>query len=115
MFRDLLKDRRTLWWVDNEAARFSTIKGLSPSVTMRTLVREFYSLDLSHPMFSWIERVPSFSNPADGPSRSAPEQIMALLGVDTCMNSLPNFAKTSWSFEGVFSDQLAYCGQTSAQ
>ena len=84
MYKDLMRDRRTLWWVDNEAARFSTIRGLSPSVTMRTLVREFYNRDLSHPMFSWIERVPSYSNPADGPSRSSPEEIMALLGVNTC-------------------------------
>ena len=84
-FRDLLKDRRTLWWVDNEAARFSTIKGHSPSVTMSTLVREFYRWDISHPTFGWIERIPSFSNPADGPSRFAPEEVQTLLGVDTVL------------------------------
>ena len=28
--------------------------------------------------------MPSFSNPADGPSRFAPEEIQSLLGVDTC-------------------------------
>eukprot|EP00435_Cladocopium_sp_Y103_P043481 s1078_g12.t1 len=86
MFKDRLKDRRAVWWVDNEAARFSTIKGLSPSWTMRVLVREFYSFEVSSPSFSWIERVPSFSNPADGASRDSPGEVMKLLGINACLD-----------------------------
>ena len=83
-FRELLAQRRVIWFVDNEAARFSAIKGISATTTMRVLVREFFSFEAESPSFPWIERVPSASNPADGPSRKAPEEVMALLGVNTC-------------------------------
>lgn len=85
MFRDLLKERRSLWWVDNDAARFAIIKGLSSSPTMRCLVREFYAFELESPSFTWVERIPSFSNVADGPSRGKPEEALHLLGVRSCL------------------------------
>ena len=31
-------NRRPLWWVDNDAARFALIKGISPSLTMKQLL-----------------------------------------------------------------------------
>eukprot|EP00435_Cladocopium_sp_Y103_P067423 s649_g30.t1 len=51
---DLLKD--AIWWVDNEAARYATIKGISPSLVMRQFVRMFYSFEAESPAFSWSER-----------------------------------------------------------
>ncbi|CAJ1408832.1 unnamed protein product [Effrenium voratum] len=80
-FRDLIRDRRTIFWIDNESARFSLIKGVSPSLTMQCLVREFYLMDVEHPAFSWFERVPSSSNVADAPSRRDPEAACSLLGI----------------------------------
>ena len=71
--------------VDNEAARYSAIKGISPSPVMRILVREFYRFELESPTFSWVERVPSYSNIADGPSRNEPSEAMQLLGTETCI------------------------------
>jgi hypothetical protein len=56
-------NRRTLWWVDNDAARFALIKGISPSLTMKQLVRLFYHFEVESPTYSWIERIPSASNP----------------------------------------------------
>ena len=85
MLKDLLMDRRSIWWVDNEAARYSAIKGISPSPVMRILVREFYRFELESPTFSWVERVPSYSNIADGPSRNEPSEAMQLLGIETCI------------------------------
>ena len=85
-FRQLLANRRVIWFVDNEAARFSAIKGISATLTMRVLVREFFSLEATFPTFPWIERVPSSSNPADGPSRQSPGEVMALLGVEKCIS-----------------------------
>ena len=41
--KDLLCDRRSIWRVDNNAARFALIKGLSSSRTMRFLAREFWT------------------------------------------------------------------------
>ena len=83
-YKEFFCNRRTLWFVDNDAARYALIKGLSPSQTMRSLVREFYSLDLQFPTFSWVERVPSFSNVADGPSRDDVTEAFEILGVSTC-------------------------------
>ena len=71
--RNLPHNRRAIWWVDNEAARFSLIKGQSGSESMSKLVRQYFHPDRDCPTYSWIERVPSFSNPADAPSRFKPE------------------------------------------
>ena len=71
--KNLLHNRRTIWWVDNEAARFSLIKGQSGSESMNKLVRQYFHIDGDCPTYAWIERVPSFSNPADAPSRFKPE------------------------------------------
>eukprot|EP00435_Cladocopium_sp_Y103_P007154 s804_g2.t1 len=79
-----LRDRRTIWWVDNDAARFSAIKGNSPSLVMKFLVRTFYHFEAEAPTYSWIERIPSASNPSDGPSRGKPEEVMQLLRVQKC-------------------------------
>ena len=71
--RNLFHNRRTIWWVDNESARFSLIKGQSGSDSVNRLVRQYFHFDSDYPTYSWIERVPSFSNPADAPSRFKPE------------------------------------------
>ena len=47
---------------------------------MNQLVREYYHVDSDYPTFGWIERVLSFSNPADSPSRFKPELTKALFG-----------------------------------
>lgn len=76
-----LHNRRSIWWIDNEAARFSLIKGLSPSPTMKALARAYYSLEAECATFNWFERVPSISNIADPPSRGRPAEIYDLLNV----------------------------------
>ena len=73
-------NRRVLIFVDNDAARFCLIRGLSRSSTMGSLVEAFDSLDGKDPMLYWIERVASFSNIADGPSRGASDDAMTLVG-----------------------------------
>ena len=71
MLRRTFCNRRVLIFVDNDAARFCLIKGLSRSSTMSSLIEAFDSLDGNDndPMLYWIERVASFSNIADGPSK----------------------------------------------
>ena len=83
VYASLLQGRRTIWWVDNDAARYSLIKGSSSSLTMKDLCREFYSHEAVAPTFSWIERGPSPSNIADAPSRSAPLEACELLGLSS--------------------------------
>ena len=78
-----LAARRVIWWVDNESARYALIKGQSLSRTMNSLVREFYDADSLHSSHGWIERVPSYSNVADDPSRGRPEVACSLLGISS--------------------------------
>ena len=80
MLRKTFCNRRVLIFVDNDAARFCLIRGLSRSSTMGSLVEAFDSLDGKDPMLYWIERVASFSNIADGPSRGASDDAMTLVG-----------------------------------
>ena len=51
--------------------------------TMKQLVHLFYHFEVESPTYSWIERIPSASNPADGPSRDSPQETSDL-GVSKC-------------------------------
>ena len=68
-YRDTFLNRPSLWFIDNEAARYSLIKGASPSLSMFLLIREVSLIDASQPTGAWYERVASSSNIADLPSR----------------------------------------------
>ena len=60
---------RVLIFVDNEAAKHGLIRGSSASPDGCDLVEEFWDLALTYHLDVWVERVPSQSNRADGPSR----------------------------------------------
>ena len=64
-----LLNRPSLWFIDNEAARYSLIKGASPSLSMFLLIQEMSLIDSVQPAGAWYERVPSSSNIADLPAR----------------------------------------------
>ena len=78
--------RRVLFFVDNESARFSAIKGGSVSPTMHDLVRLWDGPNKEWPALLWVERVPSFSNLADGPSRNDFDQALKLSGAAIAEN-----------------------------
>ena len=61
--------RRIILCIDNEAARFGLIKGTSPTRDSAWLINCFWSAETKNGSNTWIERVPSASNCADGPSR----------------------------------------------
>ena len=77
-FRKLLCHRRVIAWIDNEAARACAIKANSPSPKMKSLARILSDIDVSFPTMSWFERVCSFSNPADLPSRGRIAEAVTL-------------------------------------
>ena len=68
-FKEPLACRRVLLFVDNNSARGGVLKGRSTSPTMDDLVKAFYAVEVQHPSFWWVERVPSKSNPSEEPSR----------------------------------------------
>ena len=69
LWHAVLHDRQVIWFVDNDAARHALIKGASPSGPSAALAGAFWSNEERLGSFSWVERVPTQSNPADGPSR----------------------------------------------
>ena len=69
MLAPVLRCRRSIFFVDNDSARFSIIKGRSGSESMCLLAHAFHELDELQPTYWWIARVPSYSNPSDAPSR----------------------------------------------
>ena len=83
LWKEQMCNRRCLFFVDNEVARYAAIKGSSDNLAMRNLMRAFLALDLTHPLFAWIESVPSKSNLADPPSRQCPEEACKLLEIDS--------------------------------
>ena len=80
-FRERLESRRLISWIDNEAARVCAIKASSPSPTMRALTRALSDMEVAWPVFAWTERVCSFSNPGDLPSRHKLSEAMRRFNV----------------------------------
>jgi len=68
-FRHDLCGRRVIAWIDNEAARACAIKANSASSTMKVMSRILADIEVQFPNMSWYERVCSFANPSDLPSR----------------------------------------------
>lgn len=79
-WKHLLVNRRSIWFVDNEAARRGLLKGTSHSREMDRMIQIFYELDAEFPTFWWLERVPSKSNPADLPSRKLAHVLAQQVG-----------------------------------
>ena len=69
VWRNRLRGRAVLNYVDNEAARFALIKGGSPTQDAAWIAAGFWRADSDLRCHSWFGRVPSPSNLADGPSR----------------------------------------------
>ena len=68
-YSTLLQRRRCIIFVDNESARFSLIKGASPSRTLLMIAVLFHDLESQDEAIMWIETAPSASKIADLPSR----------------------------------------------
>ena len=66
---DMLSNRRVLFFIDNDPARYGLIKMTSQSSASVKLIHLYYNLEAEKPSYSWFARVPSSSEPADDPSR----------------------------------------------
>ena len=77
-----LSQRRVVFYIDNEAARFSLIKSASPSLTLMRLTQLFHQCGDIDFALCWIERVPSAANIADLPSRNCARQAADIVGGD---------------------------------
>ena len=66
---DLLEGRDLLWFVDNEAAVSSLIKGSSGQEDVHTIVQLSHLIFQKRQIRPWFEWIDSASNPSDGLSR----------------------------------------------
>ena len=69
LWKHKIQGRDVIHMVDNDSARFALIKGSSPCLESAWLVQSFWIDESATDCQSWIARVPSRSNIADGPSR----------------------------------------------
>ena len=89
LFGATWKGRRVLSFIDNDAARHALVKGKSANAASDRILHQFWEFAAEHEMMIWIERVPTKSNPADGPSRddwslcwaNQVERVWAHLGI----------------------------------
>ena len=80
LWRKRLTSRRLLIFVDNDAARCALVKGTTPVLPSARMVGAFWSECAAACTYPWVDRVPSISNLADGPSRGEFE-LLARMGV----------------------------------
>jgi hypothetical protein len=66
---DLLRGVPVISFVDNDSARHALVAGYSPCASSARIVGAAAVLDAQLGVYTWVGRVPSESNPADGPSR----------------------------------------------
>ena len=71
LWQDRLQGRPVVHFVDNESAKFALIKGTTGERTSAWICQQYWRKEVELESFSWLERVPSASNCADGPSRGA--------------------------------------------
>ena len=77
---------QVVYFIDNESARMAYVRGHGETVRGSKIIQSFVQLESIMQHRVWFGRVPSFSNPADGPSRL--NFTVSLLGATQ--------TKTSW-------------------
>lgn len=66
---DRLRNRFVVYYIDNESVREALVRGWTGALASRALLLQCAWADVALSAVSWYARVPSPSNPADGPSR----------------------------------------------
>jgi len=74
-----LMGRKAMAFVDNESAKEALVKGSSFNAHFRTLLLQLEIAEKDMRSWLWFSRVPSHSNPSDGPSRGD-SSLMEILG-----------------------------------
>ena len=69
---------QVVWYVDNESSRMAAIRGSGETHHASSIIEAFVEIECSSQIKSWFSRVPSYSNPADGVSRTACELPQSL-------------------------------------
>eukprot|EP00435_Cladocopium_sp_Y103_P052298 s2664_g16.t1 len=76
LWRDQLKTRHLVTFIDNEGSRFLILKGYSNNKVLSSIVHEIALQEEEGCFFPWYSRVPSEANIADYPSRSEQHELL---------------------------------------
>jgi hypothetical protein len=82
-------NRRVLFFVDNESAKFACVNMMSWSVHSKRIIAAIVKFDIDNQSWTWYSRVPSFSNPADPPSRLEFEEVERRFKAKRCSVEFP--------------------------
>ena len=77
LWKNQMSSRRCTLFVDNEATKFSLVKGSSDNALVDKLAELFVTDESEQHCLLWISRVPSKSNIADEPSRNELQKFVA--------------------------------------
>ena len=78
LWPNILLNMPVVTFVDNDAARFGSIRGSSSSADSSAITAISADLDAGLGIHQWVARVPSLSNIADAPSRLDFSCLLAL-------------------------------------
>jgi len=101
LWEPVMKNRSVLYFIDNDAARYSLIKGASDEPTSMTMLSSFWDEDADSPSCPWFARVPSCGNPADDPSRGVDP-------LDLCANTGSPIVAREVQIPGQWEKELAW-------
>ena len=73
-------NNQVVFYLDNEATKAALINGVSKTAMGMRLVKAVTGLEVECQIKVWFCRVPTSSNPSDGPSRFDCSEIMAKSG-----------------------------------
>ena len=79
VWASLLAGRKSILFVDNNAAKEAFVKGTSYNKHYRQMLVSLERLESKSRSWTWVARVPSHSNPADEPSRGIHTGIISAL------------------------------------
>lgn len=80
IWRRYLKNRRVIYFIDNDSARLALVRGYSPVLTSLNIIMRCAHQDSLSRSSSWYARVPTKSNIGDGPSRLDVALVKELYG-----------------------------------
>ena len=87
VFAQLIRGKRVVVFTDNQAVQSCFVKCRSANENLDLIIKGTCSLEETLDVVAWIERVPSFSNPADILSRQV---VKSFMGVDCSPIDLPS-------------------------
>ena len=77
---------QVVYYIDNESSRMAHIRGHGETLRAAQMIEAFVGIESSLQHRVWFGRVPSYSNPADSPSRLDFKEVLQLGATQTSIN-----------------------------